>query len=327
MKARDTMHEKALRVGVLGTGSMGQNHLRVLSSMFEYDLVGCFDVNQEICAQQAEKFGIKAFETQEELLSEVDVVHIVTPSFLHKECAVAAAKAGCHVLVEKPIALTCEDADVIIDACKAAGTKLCVGHVERYNPAVSTMLSIVSEEEIVSVTFERMSPPVTRIFDASVVEDLMIHDIDVLNALVDSPIKKIAAHGAKIYSDTLDYAQALITFENGIMASITASRATEAKIRTARVSAKKSYISVDYLGRTVDISRKTSFSLDIGYATQYAQENIVEKIMVPMNEPLRVEFLHFSDCIRNDKEPTTSGLMAKKALMMCHQIQELALVD
>lgn len=319
------MKEIPLRVGVVGVGNMGRNHLRVLSSMREYELIGCFDNNRESCSEQAEQYQIAAFGNQEDLFSHVDVVSIAVPSSLHKDSAVSAARAGCHVLVEKPIALSVEDADAIILACKEARVKLCVGHIERYNPAVATLQNVLSKEKIITVTFERMSPPVPRISDTSVVEDLMIHDIDVLISLIDSPIKKIVSQGVKIYSDSLDFAQALISFENGALASLTASRVTEAKIRTARISAEKSYISVNYLSRTVEISRKTNFSLDVGYAIQYTQENIIEKIMVPITEPLRAEFEHFAQCIRNDKKVATSGEMAKQALLICQQIQDIAL--
>lgn len=319
------MKETPLRVGVVGVGNMGRNHLRVLSSMGEYELVGCFDTNREACIEQAAQYQITAFEKQDDLFSNVDVASIAVPSSLHRTSAVSAAKAGRHILVEKPIALSIEDADAIIMACNEAQVKLCVGHIERYNPAVTTLQNVLARENILTATFERMSPPVPRIFDTSVVEDLMIHDIDVLLSLNHSPIKRITSHGVKIYSDSLDYVQALIAFENGVLASLTASRITEAKIRTARISAERSFISVDYLNRTVEISRKTNFSLDVGYAIQYTQENIIEKIMVPITEPLRAEFEHFAQCINYNRKVATNGETAKQALLVCQQIQDIAL--
>ncbi|WP_139651416.1 Gfo/Idh/MocA family protein [Raoultibacter phocaeensis] len=313
-----------LKVGVLGTGNMGRNHLRVLSSMHEYELVGCFDVNFESAKQQAELYGIQAFRSQEELFDAVDEVHIVTPSFLHEECAVAAAKAGCHVLVEKPIALTLEAAQNIIDACESAGVRLCVGHVERFNPAITTLLEILKQEEVLSVDFRRMSPFDRRVSDASVVQDLMIHDIDVLNAIADSPVKRVVGQGANVYTDKLDYAQALVEFENGLLASLTASRITETKIRCAEINARNAFIAVDYLNRSVRISRKTNFTLDVGYSLQYKQENIIEQVFVPSNEPLRAEFQHFANCIQTGEPVATSGEMGKKALALCLEITEKA---
>lgn len=318
---------EVLKVGVVGTGNMGRNHVRVLSTMAECQLVGCFDLNAAAAQEQADRYGIKSFESPEEIYDAVDVVHVVVPSFLHKEYAVAAAQAGCHVLVEKPIALTVDDAQGIIDACKDAGVSLCVGHVERFNPAISTLMSIVEKEKMISIDFRRMSPFYGRVSDASVVQDLMIHDIDVLNAIAgDAVIERVVSHGAKVHTDKLDFAQALVTYDNGLVASLTASRVTESKIRKAEISAMNSYIDVDYLNRTVEVSRKTNFSLDVGYPVQYKQENIVEKVMVPISEPLRAEFEHFFTCINTGAEVATSGEMGKRALELCERIQNEALV-
>lgn len=314
-----------LRVGVLGAGSMGRNHLRVLSTMPEFELVGCYDADGETARTQAALYDIRAFESPEAMFEQVDLVHVVTPSFLHKDCALAAAASGCHVLVEKPIALNPDDAQEIIDACAAADVRLCVGHVERYNPAIVALEGIIKHEQLVSVDFQRLSPFSNRISDADVVQDLMIHDIDILNAIVDTPITRVVSHGAKVYTDKLDYAQALVTYENGLVASLTASRITESKIREARINARDAYISVDYLNRTVEISRKTNFTLDVGHQIGYKQENILEKVFVPMAEPLRTEFAHFADCIRTGKPVLTSGEMGKKALELCLRISEQAL--
>lgn len=314
-----------LKVGVLGTGNMGRNHLRVLSTMHEYELVGCYDVYGESAKQQADFYGIKAFETQEELFAAVDEVHVVTPSFLHEEGAVAAARAGCHVLVEKPIALTLDAAQRIIDACNEAGVRLCVGHVERFNPAITTLMEILEHEEVISVDFRRMSPFDRRVSDASVVQDLMIHDIDVLNAIANAPVRRVVSQGAKVYTDKLDYAQALVEFDGGLLASLTASRVTESKVRCAEINARNAFIVVDYLNRSVRISRKTNFSLDVGYDLQYKQENIIEQVFVPSNEPLRAEFQHFAHCIQTGEPVATSGEMGKKALALCLDITEKAL--
>lgn len=321
------MKNKALKVGVLGVGNMGRNHVRVLSTMSECELVGCFDSNIEQAQEQAAKYNIVAFSSAVELCAAVEVVHIALPSFLHKEYAVLAAEAGCHVLVEKPIALTVADAQAIIDACNKANVRLCVGHVERFNPAIMALRSIIENEELISISFERMSPYYGRVSDASVVEDLMIHDIDVLNAVAgEATIKRVVSHGAIVHSDKLDYAQALITYEGGLLASLTASRVTETKIRKADISAKTSYIAIDYLNRSVEISRKTNFLLDVGYPVQYKQENIIERVMVPISEPLRSEFEHFFHCINTGDAVSTSGEMGKKALELCELIQDQALI-
>ena len=315
---------KTLKVGVLGCGSMGRNHLRVLSTMHEYELVGCFDTVASAAQTQAALYGIRAYENMDELLADVDVAHVVVPSFLHREIAIQAAQHGCHVLVEKPIALTVEDAQAIIDACESNGVRLCVGHVERFNPAVIAMSQVIKTEELVAAEFHRMSPFYGRVSDASVVQDLMIHDIDVLNSLAQAPVKKVSAHGVKLYTDKLDFCQALVTFEDGFCASLVGSRVTEAKIRTADIDCKKAHISIDYIDRKVEVSRKTSFQLDAGHDIQYTQENIIERVVVPNTEPLRAEFAHFAHCIVSGDEVLTSGEMGLRALQLSDMIEQAA---
>lgn len=318
-----TSQKTPLKVGVLGTGAMGRNHLRVLSTMSQFELVGCFDTNQELNNSCADTYHIKAFDDAESLCNEVDLVHIVAPSFLHRDLTILAANKGCHVMVEKPIALNVSDAKEMVDQCRSKNVKLCVGHVERFNPAIMSLSSIIASEELISADFRRMSPFYSRVSDASVIMDLMIHDVDVLNAMCNEPIKHIAAQGACIYTDKIDYAQALITFESGKMASLTASRVTESKIRSAQINTKNAFIDVDYLARSVEISRKTNFTLDVGYPVQYTQENIVEKVFVPLEEPLRAEFAHFADSIVNDTPIAPSGEMGQRALGICCEIESL----
>ena len=141
-----------------------------------------------------------------------------------------------------------------------------------------------------------------------------------------SPIKRVVSHGAKVYTDKLDYAQALVTYEDGLVASLTASRVTESKVREATVSAKDAFVTVDYLNRTVEISRKTNFELNIGHSMEYKQENIVERVFVPIAEPLRSEFAHFAACIHSGDEVKTSGEMGKRAVELCMAISQGALV-
>lgn len=315
-----------LRVGVIGCGSMGRNHLRVLSSMHEFALIGCFDTAAEVARTQADLYAIKAFESIDDLLDAVDVAHVVVPSFLHRDIAVQAAEHGCHVLVEKPIALSVADAKDIVDTCADQGVRLCVGHVERFNPAVTALSQVIRGEELLAADFRRMSPFSNRVSDASVVQDLMIHDIDVLNSLTNSPVKRIVAHGIKLYTDKLDYCQALISFSDGFCAGLCASRVTEAKIRTADIDCKQAHISVDYIDHKVEVSRKTNFQLDAGHDIQYKQENIIERVVVPNVEPLRAEFAHFAKCIKDGEEVITSGEMGLKALELCEAIEAAAIV-
>lgn len=310
-----------IRVGVVGVGNMGRNHLRVLSTMPQFSLVGLFDVSPKDAKAQAELYGITAFETFEALCEAVDAVHIVVPSSLHKEYALVAVQHKCHVLVEKPIALTLVDADAIIDACKAEGVTLCVGHVERYNPAVITLADILDPTDIIALDFQRLSPYDPRISDTDIVHDLMIHDVDVLNWLVPKPIERLQSQGARIHSkDALDYAQAFIEFEGGIVASLTGSRVTETKVRAARITCRDKVVTIDYINRNVEVSRATHYTQENGRSTQYRQENTIEKVMVPEKEPLLAEFEEFARSITQGIEPKTSGKDARRALEICDLI-------
>lgn len=309
-----------IKVGVIGAGNMGRNHLRVLASMPAFSLTALYDSDIALARQQADLYGITACASIEQLCADVDAIHVVSPSFLHAEHACIAADAGCHLLVEKPIALTLEDADAIIAAAKRNARVLCVGHVERYNPAIVTLKDIVAKEDVISVDFQRLSPYDGRIGDANVVYDLMIHDLDVLNWLIPQDPVQINSQGVIVYSQQLDYAQALIGYEGGVVASLTASRITESKVRKANINTRNAYISVDYLNRSIEISRKTRFNLDVGYQAQYLQESIIEKVFVPFKEPLVTEFEEFARCINCGGVPATNGEAARKALMLCEQI-------
>ncbi len=319
-------NEPPIKVGVIGAGNMGRNHLRVLASMPAFSLTSLYDPDAMVARQQAAIYGITACESLEQLYDSVDAVHVVSPSFLHAQHACMAADAGCHLLVEKPIALTLEDADAIIAAARQNSRVLCVGHVERYNPAIVTLKDIVAQEEVLSVDFQRLSPYDGRIGDANVVYDLMIHDLDVLNWLMPQEPARVNSHGVIVFSNQLDYAQAIISYESGTVASLTASRITESKVRKANINTRNAYINVDYLNRSIEISRKTRFNLDVGYQAQYLQESIIEKVFVPFKEPLVTEFEEFARCIHNGDTPATNGETARKALMLCEQITKGAFV-
>ncbi len=315
---------KSLKVGVLGVGNMGKNHMRVLSSMPECELVGCYDLDSERTMECATLYGTHGFAAPEEMFGEADSVHIVVPSFLHGKYSIEAMRHGCHVLIEKPIALTQEEAQSIIDVATETGVKSCVGHVERFNPAIITLKEILTNEDVIQIEFRRMSPFDARVSDASVVQDLMIHDIDTMNALFGASIQSINACGSKVYSDKLDYAQALVILEKGPIVSLIASRVTESKIRTVDISCRKCFIHVDLLSHTLEISRKTNFKLDVGHPIQYCQENIIEKVIVPRLEPLRLEFEHFYQCIRDDIPVEPDCRMGKMALKISDLITETA---
>jgi predicted dehydrogenase len=309
-------------MGVIGAGSMGRNHLRIVSEVPAFELVGLFDTDTETARNAARQFGTRAFERLSDLLDEADAVSVAAPSSCHMEVALAAAERRCHILLEKPIALHSGDARRIIGACDDAGVTLMVGHIERYNPVFIELVKVLEHVRILTLSFRRLSPFDPRTGDASVVQDLMIHDIDLLCALTDAPVTRIASHGICVYSEKPDHAQALIAFENGLIADITASRITESKVRRIEVTAQNAYIAADLLTRSIQIMRQTRFIPGMERSTGYRQENIVEKVYVPMGEPLRAEFAHFAECVTTGGRPRTDGESALKALMICERITE-----
>lgn len=320
------MSKLKLKIGVLGAGNMGKNHIRVLSELSTiYDLVGFFEPRDKNAEEVEEKFNIKRYKNVEELIAMADAIDIVVPSSLHYDIAMKVAQSKKDCFVEKPLTLTSDDAIKLGKEFKKANKKLMVGHIERFNPTINELEKILANEEIVHIDIHRCSPYDGRINDADVVQDLMIHDIDILiNALVDSEIVSLSALGTQVYNkENMDVVSALLRFENGITASIMASRVTEEKIRTVEIHTKNSYILVDLLNRKIQISRKTKFKLDIGFMPLYRQENIIEKIVVPAQEPLREELIHFANVIINNTQPKTSADDAIKAIQLTERIGEI----
>ena len=308
-----------IRMGVIGAGSMGKNHLRVIGEIPAYDLVGLYDTDKENALKAAQDYGARAFESLQDLLDAVDAVSVAVPSSRHMEIAVEAARRGRHILMEKPIALNTGDAQRIINACDTAGITLMVGHIERFNPVFTELMKVLGNERILALSFRRLSPFDSRASDANVIQDLMIHDIDLLCALSAAPVTCIKSQGISVYSNKPDHVQALVGLEDGIVADFTASRITESKVRQIEVTAQNAFIVANLLDRSLEIMRQTRFVPGMERSTTYRQENVVEKVYVPMSEPLRVEFTHFAECVSTKTRPKTDGGSAMKALRVCEQ--------
>lgn len=315
-----------IKIGVIGVGNMGKNHVRLLTEMKEdYDLVGVFDLNSE----QVRKTGYpgKIFGSAEELLANVEAVVVAAPSFLHKPLALQAFEHNCHLLVEKPLALSYEDGIDITKKYETLNNKvLMVGHVERFNPVVQELAKILNNEEIIAVTIERCSPMDLRIGDTDVIYDLMIHDVDILlNAILpESKLKDLYAIGRTSYNEkNVDYVQAIFKFEDTIQASIISSRTTEDKIRKIKVHCKEAYVDCDLLHKSIMISRRTHYHLDTGYSPVYKQENILERVFVPNVEPLKMELAYFADSIRTGAAFINTGKKASLDLQVLDKIKGL----
>lgn len=313
-----------VKVGIIGAGNMGKNHIRLTRELNnEFELIGVHDPDEE----RINMLGLfdQYYDNEDDLINAVDAVIIAAPSSLHKKIALKVATAGKHLLVEKPIALSAPDAQDVVDAFAKTERVLQVGHVERFNPVVLELEKIVKNEDVVAVHIERCSSMDRRISDTDVVYDLMIHDVDILiNGLMsNTEVTSVVSQGSRVYSkDYMDYVESLFKFDNGVVASVVSSRTTESKIRRIQVHCRNSFIDADLLNRSLTISRKTTYNLDVGYDPVYRQENIVEKVFVSNEEPLRAELKHFHDCIAEGKPTKTNGKSATKCIRVLDIIKE-----
>jgi predicted dehydrogenase len=300
-----------LRVGVIGAGNMGMNHLRVYSSMREEcELVGVYDANPVRASEAAGLYGTTAFSRLEDLLAKVDAVSVVVPTPVHYEVGDLCLEHGVHMLMEKPITETVSQARKLIRKAERLGLRLQVGHIELFNPAIHVLKSILAGEEIISFDIHRMSPLEERNKYSDVVKDLMIHDIYMLMYLLGSHITKLYAVGRRYY-DTVKHAQILLGFDNGVTAQLTASHVTEEKVRTWRVVTRKAFVQCDLLDRKVMISRSMSYYLKDA-STGYRHQNIVEKVFIPAGEPLRLQLQSF---VRSLGAGTPSGVSGQDGLL------------
>lgn len=254
--------EKKLKAGVLGAGHLGKIHLRLLHQSEKFDLVGFYDENQTVRENITQEYGFKAFESVAYLIAAVEVVDIVTPTLYHHELAKQAIENGKHIFVEKPITQTVAQADELIAIAEKNNVLGQVGHVERFNPAFLAVKDEIQESMFIET--HRLAEFNPRGTDVPVVLDLMIHDIDTVLSVVDSPVKNISASGVAIISETPDIANARIEFENGCVANLTASRISLKNMRKARFFQKDAYISVDYFTKKVEVVKMHDAPEEVG---------------------------------------------------------------
>ncbi len=300
---------------------MGQYHVNVVTMLpHRYELVGVHDANPVRAQEVADKFETVYYQEVNDLINASDAVVIAVPTTLHYSTAKMALSAGRHVLLEKPITETVEQAEELISLAEAKGLILQVGHVERFNGAVQEIHKIINNPLLVEC--RRMNPFTARIKDVGVVLDLMIHDLDIVVNLINSPIQKISATGNRIFSENHeDVANVQIQFENGCIASFAASRATQNKIRTLSVIQEKSYIFLNYADQDIHIHRQASSAyLMTREEIRYSQESFIEQLYVHKDNPLKLEHIHFYECITQGVTPFVSGEMDLNLLRTTHEV-------
>lgn len=314
-----------LKIGVLGAGHLGKIHLRLLNQSEKYNLVGFFDPNEENALKVEEEFGYKKFNTIQELIDNVDVVDIVTPTLSHYECAKQAITQNKHVFLEKPISNTVQEAEELIELANKHQVKGQVGHVERFNPAFIAVKNQIKNPMFIET--HRLAEFNPRGTDVPVVLDLMIHDIDAILSVVKSPIKSINASGVAVISDSPDIANARIEFENGCVANITSSRISMKNMRKSRFFQKDAYISVDYLDKICEVVKMQNapeipgeFDMILQNAEGTKKQIYFENPEVLPNNAILDELETFADAINNNTTPIVTLEDGTNALRVAHQI-------
>jgi predicted dehydrogenase len=239
----------ALRVGVLGSGAMGRNHVRILAALPEVELVGIHDPRHEAAAAVAAEYGTRAFDEPSLLAAAVEAMVVAVPTVLHAEIGCELLARGLHVLIEKPLATSLPEAERLIAGAAAAGRVLGVGHVEFFNPAVEALVALGMPPRFVEV--QRLAVFSPRSLDVDVVLDLMIHDLQILHALDGSPVREVRATGVPVLSPRTDIANVRLELESGCVANLTASRVSAERVRKLRTFLPSRYYSIDYVAQEI----------------------------------------------------------------------------
>jgi predicted dehydrogenase len=303
----------ALRVGVVGIGHLGRHHARILAALDGVRLVSVVDTIEQRAADAAAATGASALTDYRELLGDVDAVTIAVPTDLHREVALPFLERGTAVLVEKPMARSPEEADEMLAAARASGAAFAVGHTERYNPAVAAVLPLVTSPRFIEV--HRLGAFPDRSLDIDVVFDLMIHDLDIILALVRSDVTSIDAVGVPVLTPKYDIANARLRFASGCIANVTASRISRDRVRKIRFFQPDSYLSIDYAAQEVE-----GWRLVRGAGPRPSIEG--GRIPVARDEPLRRELADFVRAAREGTKPLVDGEAGRRALALATEIAE-----
>lgn len=337
---RTTNH---IKVAVLGTGSLGKEHVRIYSELMaagQVELVGIYDSVAETARKIGAKHGVRAFNSVAEAAASADALNIVTPTVTHFELAKRMLEQGKHVLVEKPMTDNTAQAAELVQIAQQRNCVLQVGHVERFNPVFKYLETAAPQPRFIET--HRLSPYPARSTDIGVVLDLMIHDLDVVLAFVKSPVTSVDAVGIPVLSKSEDIANARLRFANGCVANLTASRVSPERMRKIRVFSggdTPSYISLDYRAQEGFIYRiarngeeessilkkvlaaKLGVGRDSTIVSEFGGKRIVrEPVPITKDEPLKLELQHFVACVREKQTPMVSGESAKRALDLAFEI-------
>ncbi|PIN73356.1 oxidoreductase [Candidatus Woesearchaeota archaeon CG10_big_fil_rev_8_21_14_0_10_45_16] len=312
-----------IRIGVIGVGSMGQNHARVYADCENAELVAVADPQPEQLQRVAHKFNAVPYQSYLEMLEKenLDAVSISVPTSLHKKVAIEALSRGKHVLLEKPIAETEEEAREIIDCAKINNVKLMIGHIERFNPAILHLKELLEQGElgeIYKIDVQRIGPFPSRIADVGVIIDLSVHDLDIINYLTDKkPCRVYAEVQQKLHPSHEDSVTALLSYDDEMLAVLNVNYLSPTKIRQLKIFGKRGMFSVDYLSQELCFFENHSFKSE---NWESVSEGDMKKIHLPKKEPLKAEIEAFLKSIEEDSQPPVSGEQGLLALQTANHI-------
>jgi predicted dehydrogenase len=314
----------ALKLGVIGVGSLGYHHARLLREIPSAELVGIPDVDSARLNEVGSQLGVRTFAVLDDLLGSTDAVVIAAPTMEHEAIASAALRRGNHVFIEKPIAPSLEAADRILEAADAAGAIVQIGHVERFNGVLRACEPYM--EEPLFVESHRLAPFGPRGTDVAVVLDLMIHDLDLVLSLIGRPVSRVAAVGVPVLTTSPDIANARLEFEGGAVANLTASRVSLERMRKIRFFQRSGYISLDLAGGTGEFLRlRPGLAFEPGMPLAGGRlQDVIERIPLVSDglEPLRCELESFVAAALGEGTVRVSGAAGRQALAVALEIVE-----
>jgi predicted dehydrogenase len=295
-----------VRVGIIGVGYLGMQHARILSYLEEADLKGVADTDFKKAVEIGNRHGVAYYQNYEEMMGEIDAAIVATPTSEHYPITLNLLRNGKSVLVEKPITETVAQGEELVREAGSGGLVLQVGHLERFNPAVEAVETMIREPRFIEV--QRLGSFSSRSLDIDVVLDLMIHDLDIIMALIKDEVGVIRATGIHVLSDKIDIATARLEFKKGCVATLTASRVHQGKVRKLRIFEPTVYYSIDYIDQEVVV-----FPLD-------RRQTDIKTLKIQKEEPLKKELRNFLDCIRLGKTSKVTGEEGVRALRLAHNV-------
>ena len=306
---------KKIRAAVVGVGYLGRFHAQKYAALSQCELTAVVDINAEVASRVAAELGTRALTDYRELCGQIDAVSVVTPTDSHAEIATALLRTGAHVLVEKPIAHSVEQAQQLIDAARANGLVLQVGHLERFNPAILAAEPLLARARFIEC--HRLAPFKERGTEVNVVLDLMIHDIDLVQMIIGSPVATLDAIGTPVFSGEIDIANVRLTFENGCVANVTASRVSLKTERKLRVFHDGGYLSIDLQQKILTVIRKRALPPAAGELPVQIEEQSFAQ-----GDALLAEIEAFLAAVRGERAVLVSGEDGQRALRTAIAITE-----